>query len=168
MRIVPLVMLVGTACATVASLAGDAFGLWQLNPVRSADPLSSRETLSVRFEPHTRGEVFTLNRIDGDGRSTTSSTILYLDSKPREFQGFACSGTQSSRRLDSQTVEILRTCGGGEWTRFVRRLSTKPKELLLEITEQQNDGRRFERRLVLEKQSGAGTNASQTLEGRVR
>jgi hypothetical protein len=96
--------------------------------------------------------VFTLDRIDGDGRSTTSSTILYLDSNPRDFQGFGCSGTQSSRRLDSQTVEILRTCASGEWTRFIRRLSTQPKVLLLEITEQQPDGRRFERRLVLEKQ----------------
>jgi hypothetical protein len=54
--------------------------------------------------------------------------------------------------LDSHTVEILRTCTSGEWTRFIRRLSTQPKVLLLEITEQQPDGRRFERRLVLEKQ----------------
>ena len=106
----------------------------------------------MRFEPHTKGEVFTLDQIDGDGRSTTSSTILYLDNKPREFQGFGCSGTQSSRRLDSQTVEIVRTCASGEWTRFVRRLSTQPKELVLEITQQQPDGRHIERRVVLEKQ----------------
>jgi hypothetical protein len=96
--------------------------------------------------------VFTLNRIDGNGRSTTSSTILYLDNKPREFQDFGCSGTQSSRRLDSQTVEILRTCVSGEWTRFIRRLSAQPKELVLEITQQEPGGRRFERRFVLQKQ----------------
>jgi hypothetical protein len=54
-------------------------------------------------------------------------------------------------------VEILRTCANGEWTRFVRRLSTQPKEMFLEITEQLTDGRRFERRLVLEKQFEAGT-----------
>lgn len=52
-------------------------------------------------------------------------------------------------------MEILRTCGSGEWTRFVRRSSAQPNELVLEITEQHPDGRRFERRLVLEKQSGA-------------
>ena len=62
------------------------------------------------------------------------------------------SGSQSSRRLDSQTVEILRTCASGGWTKFIRRLSTNPKELVLEITEQQADGRRAERRLVMEKQ----------------
>jgi hypothetical protein len=83
----------------------------------------------VRFEPHSKGEVFTLDRIDQDDRSTTSSTILYLDSKPREFQDFGCSGTQSSKRLDSQTVEILRACDSGERTRFIRRLSTNAKEL---------------------------------------
>jgi len=62
-----------------------------------------------------------------------------------------CAGTQSSRRLDSRTVEILRNCGSGESMRFVRRL-TQPKELVLEITEQRPDGSRLERRLVLEKQ----------------
>lgn len=129
-----------------------AFGLWKVNPASSISPRFSRESLTARFELHTKGEVFTLDRIDGDGRSTTSSTILYLDGKPREFQGFGCSGTQSSRRLDSQTVEIVRTCAGGEWTRFIRRLSAQSKDLVLEISEQQPDGRRFERRLVLEKQ----------------
>jgi len=130
MRIVPWLLVIGTAL-------GLRF---------------SRESLNARFEPHGKGEIFTLDHIGRDGRSTTSSTILYLDNKPREFQGFGCSGTQSSRRLDSQTVEIVRTCASGERTRFIRRLFTQPKELVLEITEQQPDGRRFERRLVLEKQ----------------
>ena len=49
-------------------------------------------------------------------------------------------------------MEILHKCASGEWTRFVRRLASTPKELVLEITEQHTDGRRFERRLVLEKQ----------------
>jgi hypothetical protein len=54
--------------------------------------------------------------------------------------------------VDSRTVEILRECASGEWTRSVRRLSKTPQELVLEITEQQADGRRFERRLILDKQ----------------
>ena len=110
----------------------------------------------MRFEPHTKGEIFTLDRVDPDGRSTTTSTILYLDSKPRDFQGFGCSGTQSSKRLDSQTVEILRACDSGARTRFIRRLSTNPKELVLEITEEQPNGGRLERRLVLERFLTAG------------
>jgi len=96
--------------------------------------------------------VFTLDRIDQDGRATSSSTILYFDGTPRDFQDFGCSGTQSSRRVDSQTVEILRHCANGGWTRFVRRLAAQPKELVLEITEHYADGRRSERRLVLVKQ----------------
>jgi hypothetical protein len=63
----------------------------------------------------------------------------------------AALGTQASRRVDKQTVEIIRNCNGGAWVRFVRRLAAQPKELILEITEHA-DGRRFERRLVLEKQ----------------
>ena len=141
----------------IPSWAGDAFGLWRANPPSSTDTRYSGESLTVRFELHGKGEVFTLNRVDGTGRSTTSSTILYLDNKPRDFHGFGCSGTQSSRHLDSETVEILRTCANGDWTSFVRRLSTQPMEMFLEITEQLTGGRRFERRLVLDKQFESGT-----------
>jgi hypothetical protein len=52
--------------------------------------------------------------------------------------------------VDSQTVEILRTCANGGCIRFVRRSSGQPNELVLDITEQQA-GRRFEWHLVLEK-----------------
>ena len=106
----------------------------------------------MRIEPHAKGEVFTLDRVETDGRTTSSSTILYPDEKPRNFEDPGCSGTQSSRRMDSRTVEILRNCGAGEWTRYVRRALTKPNELILEVIEQHSDGRHFERRLTLEKQ----------------
>jgi Right handed beta helix region len=150
MRIVPLLMLFGAA----GSIQGeDAFGIWSLNPIRST--AAYPEKVIVRIEPHTKGEVFTLDRIDRKGRATTSSTILYLDGKARDFQDSDCLGTQSSRRVDSRTVEILRTCADGRRIRFVRRLGGPPGELVLEITEQQSDGRRQERRLVLKKQRGA-------------
>jgi hypothetical protein len=80
----------------------------------------------------------------------TSSTILYLDGKARDFQDSACSGTQSSRRLDTRTVEILRECAGGGQIRLVRR-AVQSGPLTLETTEQQPGGRRSESRLVLEK-----------------
>ena len=57
-----------------------------------------------------------------------------------------------SRRIDGETVEILRQCGAGAWTKFVQRASAKPGELVLEISERRADGRRFDRRLVFEKQ----------------
>jgi hypothetical protein len=129
------------------------FGTWKMNAVRSTPSADARlKSLTVRFEEHAKGEVFTLERIDGDGRTATTSMILYLDGRPRDFEDLGCSGTQSSRRVDTQTVEILRTCASGERTRFVRRLSSvQPKELIFDITEQHSDGRRSERRLVLEK-----------------
>jgi hypothetical protein len=135
------------------SRADETVGIWKMNAARSTLAGDTRlKSFMTRIEPHSKGEVFTLERIEADGRSTSSSTILYFDGAPRDFEDFGCSGTQSSRRMDSGTVEILRRCASGERTRFVRRLSAQPKELILEITEQHPDGRRLERRLVLEKQ----------------
>lgn len=132
--------------------AEPASGIWQMNAARSTLAGDFRpKSLTVRIEPHVKGEVFTLDRVEADGRSTSSSSILYLDGEPRRFQDFACSGIQSSRRLDSGTVEILRMCASGEWVRWIRRSAFPAKELVLEITEQRSDGRRFERRLVFEK-----------------
>ncbi len=145
-----MLLLLGCAGGTGPSLAGDAFGSWKVNPIRSLDPFPG--SLTARFEPHGKGEVFTLDRTEQDGRATTSSTILYFDGRPRDFEDLGCTGTQSSRRLDNKVVEILRKCESGQWIRFVRRTSAKPNELFLEITEQHSDGRRFERRLMLEKQ----------------
>jgi len=109
-------------------------------------------SLTVRIEPHAKGEVFTLDRIEADGRATSSSTILYLDGALRDFQDFACSGTQSSRRMDNQTVEILRECASGDWTWLVRRPPAQSKELILDITEKGRGGHHFEWRVILEKQ----------------
>jgi hypothetical protein len=145
-------LLMGFACGPTSSRAGDRFGSWKVNPARSTGRNSSRESLTVRFEPHARGEVFTVERIDGDGRSTISSTILYFDGKARDFQDFECSGTQSSRRLDGRTVEIRRTCGSGEWTWIVRQPMAKPKELVIDITEKRGVRSTVEWRAVLDKQ----------------
>jgi len=143
-------MLVFATWFSLPASAADPFGVWRTNLGRSTNP--NNHVMVVRVEPHARGEVFTLDQLERNGRSTTSSTILYLDGKEREFEGFECSGTQSSRRLDSQTIEILRACRSGESIRMVRRLSSDAKQMMLEITEQQTDFRRFDRRLVLDKQ----------------
>ena len=139
--------------------APDAVGTWKMNRARSTFSGELRpKSLTVRIEPHARGEVFTLDRIGEDGRDTTSSTILYFDGQPRNFQEPQCSGTQSSRRVNSRSVEILRNCASGAWTRFVGRLAAQQRELILEITEQQPDGHRFKQRLVLEKHSEGGSD----------
>jgi hypothetical protein len=136
-----------------AGCFAQTFGAWSLNPGRSTFAGDTPpKSLTIRIEPHPKGEVFTFDRVEANGRTTSVSSILYLDGKSRDFQDFGCSGTQSSRRVDSRTVEILRTCANGERTRSTRRLSASPQELVLEITEQQPDGRRFERRLILDKQ----------------
>ena len=110
------------------------------------------KSLTVRIERHPKGEVLTLDRIETDGRTTSSSTILYFDGEPRRFDDFGCSGIQSSRRADERTVEIVRMCASGGWMRLLRRASAKSNELVLETIEQSADGRRFDRRLTLEKQ----------------
>ena len=141
------------ALAAAAANLGQAFGTWKMNPARSTFSGGFEiKSFTVRIEPHGRGEVFTIDRTERDGRTTSSSSILYFDGAAREFEGFECSGTQISRRLDGETVEILRNCGAGGWTKFVRRASPRPNELVLEITDQGTDSRRFEGRLILEKQ----------------
>ena len=140
-----VIILVGAT-----SWASDAFGVWKLNSALSTGA-GNEKSLTLRIEPHNRGEVLTLDILAADGRASTSSTILYLDGKPRDFQDSGCSGTQSSRRVDSRTVEILRDCARGRHVRLIRRAKSSGV-LILEVTEQNSDGRRFARRLVMEKQ----------------
>jgi hypothetical protein len=143
----PLLILVGSA-------QGGIFGSWKLNAARSTfTGVTPPKSLTLRVEPHAKGEVVTVDRTEISGRATSSSMILYLDGVARPFEDAGCSGTRLSRRVDSQTVEIMWTCTSGESTKFLRRLAQQGKELILEITEQRSGGRRFERRLVLGKRA---------------
>jgi hypothetical protein len=135
--------------AGATSWASDAFGVWKLNSALSTGA-GNEKSVTLRIEPHNRGEVLTLDILAADGRASTSSTILYLDGKARDFQDSACSGTQSSRRVDSRSVEILRECGGGRRIRLIRR-TERSGVLILEVTEQNSEGRHLDRRLVLER-----------------
>jgi hypothetical protein len=132
--------------------AQSRFGTWELKPARSTFAGATQpKTLRVRIEPHAKGEVFTVDRAEANGQATSSSTLLYFDGAARNFQDAGCSGTQSSRRVDRLTIEILRQCGGGGWVKLVGRLAPQGAELILEITEQPTGNQRLERRLVLEK-----------------
>jgi hypothetical protein len=136
-----------------SSALPQTFGVWKLDTVRSVlAGGATPKSLVVRVESHPKGEVFTLDTVAADGRRTSSSTILYFDGASRDLRDFDCQGTQSSRRLDSQTVEIRRDCGEGRSVRVLRRISSNANELVLEINEQSPDGRSSERRLVLTKQ----------------
>jgi hypothetical protein len=150
MRVVLVSTLLSAIC--VGQGPQGASGTWKMNAARSTFSCGVPfKSLTVRIELHPKGEVLTLDRIETDGRTTNYSTILYLDGEPRRFEDFGCSGIQSSRRADEGTVEIVRMCSSGGWMRLLRRAPAKPNELILEITEQSADGRRFERRLTLEK-----------------
>jgi len=149
------VLLVSTliSAALIGQGLEGAYGTWKVNLARSTFAGGSPfKSLTVRIERHPKGEVFTLDRIETDGRTTSSSTILYLDGEPRRFEDFGCSGIQSSHWADARTVEIVRMCASGAWMRLVQRASAKANELVLEITEQSADGRRLARRLTLERQ----------------
>jgi hypothetical protein len=151
MRILLVSTLLSATC--FGQVLEGSSGTWKMNAARSTFTGGSPfKSLTLRIERHPKGEILTLDRIDTDGRITNYSTILYLDGEPRQFEDFRCSGIQSSRRLDDRTVEIVRMCASGGWMRLLRRASAKSNELLLEITEQSAEGRRFDRRLTLEKQ----------------
>ena len=57
MRAALLLTLLGAT-----SWAGEAFGVWKLNPARSTF-VENQKRLTIRIEPHTRGEVFTLDTV---------------------------------------------------------------------------------------------------------
>ena len=107
----PGLFIVFPAAVCAATMAGT----WKMDPARSFTGATSPKSLTVRIEPHAKGSLFTLDR------ATSSSTILYLDSMPRDLQDFECSGTQSSRWLNRQTMEIRRVCAASEWTWLVRQ-----------------------------------------------
>ena len=129
--------------------AGEAFGMWKLNPARSTLAGNEKSCDAPDRTAHARrgASLWTRSR---RWAGVDFQHDLYFDGKARDFHDSACSGTQSSRRLDSQTVEILRECGSGAQIRLVRR-AVQPGVLILEITEQQMGGRRSERRLFMEK-----------------
>lgn len=131
---------------------GDAVRVWKLSPGRSTFAADRQpRNLTLRIERHSRGEVFTVDRTEQDGRSTTDSTVLFLDGAPRDYQDPECRGTQSSQRVDNRTVEILRTCQAGGWIRLTLRMATG-SELVLEVSGRRPDGRQVQMRLVLERQ----------------
>jgi hypothetical protein len=143
-----LSMLFTTACC-----AGSMFGSWKMDVGRSKVTGSARpKSFTVRIQPHVNGEVFTLDRIESDGRTMSSSTVLHFDGVPREFEDFGCSGTQSSRRVDRQTMVILRVCAGGAWTWLIRQSAVRPKELRIDITEKRGGRSYAEWSIILEKQ----------------
>ncbi len=130
---------------------GQPFGNWKLNSVRSTFAGDLRpKTLTLRIEGHAKGEVVTMDRTELTGQTTSFSMLLYLDGVAREFQQGQCSGSQASRRIDSRSIEILRNCGADAWTRF--RLTAAKNELILDISEQRAGSRRFDRRLIFEKE----------------
>ncbi len=145
------ILLITIAVAT--SAANSTLGTWKMIPARSTFTGRSRpKSLSVRFEPHARGQVITLDLVESDGRTTSSSSILYFDGAPREIEDLDCSGAQSSSRFNSGTVRIQRTCTGGNGTWLVRQSLEQPKELLIDVTEKRQGGQSLEWRVVLEKQ----------------
>jgi hypothetical protein len=147
MRIVLGLAILGATCF------GQTHGTWRLDSTHSTFNKEIRpRSLSLRIEQHPKGEVLTFDRVERDGRVTSSSTVLYLDGASRDVEDFGCTGTQSSRRIDEQTVEMVRVCGNGESSKTTRWRLAHPNELILEIRVRQADGRQFEDRLVLRRQ----------------
>src|SRR5689334_22240511 len=96
-RIFSQIMLAAIFAVQVRA-ADPLFGTLKLKPAQSTFVGDTPpKSLTVRIEHHPKGEVFTLERTETNGRSTTSSVLLYFDGKPRAFNQAGCSGTQSSR-----------------------------------------------------------------------
>jgi hypothetical protein len=150
MRTPFLIFLVTLLCAP--GWAEDVVGTWKMNPTRSHFGESDAGLITVRIEPHAKGEVFTYKRIRQDGRTETFSVILYLDGKERDSQYDGLPATQLSRRVDTRTVEIVWTCSNGRRVHVVRRMPPNTHDLLLDWNENQPNAKGVDRHLVLERQ----------------
>ena len=149
MRTLPLVSLLLLAGAPNSTQ--DIWGTWTMNPSRSRLGPQDAGAITVRIEPHAKGEVFTYERTGPNGRATLFSVVLYFDGQERSSQSHGCAGTLHSRRLEDGVVEIVWRCQGGSSIRFVRR-RTNTDDMVLDETEHQPNRAAVERRLVLEKQ----------------
>src|SRR5260370_3749519 len=104
----PLQRLSLATVLVVSGCFGQAFGSWKLNAARSTFAGDIRpKSLTVRIEPHARGEVVTLDQTEVNGQMTSSSMVLYLDGVAPDFQQAEASGPQSSRLIHSQPLDIL-------------------------------------------------------------
>jgi hypothetical protein len=62
------------------SLAGTPAGIWKMTAARSTFSGDIQpKSLTLRIEVHAKGEGFTPDRIEADGRATSSSTILWFE-----------------------------------------------------------------------------------------
>ena len=59
----------------VSSWASDAFGVWKLNSALSTRA-GNEKSVTLRIEPHNRGEVLTLDILAADGRASTALSGL--------------------------------------------------------------------------------------------
>jgi hypothetical protein len=73
-------MLLAAAC-----WAEETFGVSKPNSARST-LAGNQKSVTLRIEPHSRGEVFTWDTVAADGRASRFSTILYFDGKARDSQ----------------------------------------------------------------------------------
>ena len=143
--IVALLILAGGPGSTQ-----DAYGTWKMNPSRSRLTPPDAGAITVRIEPHTKGEVFTYERTQKNGQATTFSVVLYFDGRERSSQS-GCTGTLLSRRLEGHIAEIVWRCENGNLIRFLRR-RTNADDLILDETERRPNRPALERHLVLERQ----------------
>lgn len=113
MRLVLMPIVVGAI-----SPAGTPAGIWKMNAARStfAGDIQPK-SLTLRIEAHAKGEGFTLDRIEADGRATSSSTILYFERH--------CPGRRRCRRrLDPIRAAIVGAAerdGSGDYGPAARR-----------------------------------------------
>jgi hypothetical protein len=64
------------AVALVAASCSSPIGAWKTDAAKSTFAGETRpKSLTMRIEQHPKGEVFTLDRVETDGRGISSSTI---------------------------------------------------------------------------------------------
>jgi hypothetical protein len=99
-------ILILTVCST-ACCAGSLLGTWRIDRARSWFAVPDHpQSLTVRIEPHAKGRVFTLDRLEADGRTTVSATSCTSMAHPTTFR---ISPVRARNRRGGRTNERSRS-----------------------------------------------------------
>ncbi len=118
-----------------------ALGTWKMDAKKSSYNTGPfPKALTVKYEPHSAGEVVTWHEVRADGTSRTLSHILRFNAKEYALAGERPQDepeTVIARRVDNRTVEVLYKKNGKLSTRLLRTISSDGRQMTIELVQVQ-------------------------------
>lgn len=146
MQTIALLVLLGAPC-----WAQEAMGTWKLQGAKSWFHGPAPRPMTIRYEAHGEGEIWTTYQVQADGTSTTTSQTLHFDAKEYPCGDLGLEekpDTVVASKLDLWTAEVSYKASGRVVRRILRTVSADGRQLTLDIASTPEKGPVVERRLV--------------------